>query len=90
MILLILFHLKNESPFRTDLSKRQILWKKKSGFVDSGFVKKCNELVIGYNIGRNITNDNKNAFSDHIKKCPGDKPYCKVSTFGKKVARIIS
>ena len=63
---------------------------KKSGFVDSGFMKTCNELVIGYNIGRNVTNDNKNAFSDHIKKCPGDKPYCKVSTFGKKVARIIS
>ena len=63
---------------------------KKSGFVDSGFLKTCHELVIGYNIGRNITNDNKNAFSDHIKKCPGDKPYCKVSTFVKKVARIIS
>ena len=63
---------------------------KKSGFVDSGFVKTCNELVIGYNIGRNITNDNKNAFNDHIKKCPGDKPYCKVSTYGKKVARNIS
>ena len=57
---------------------------KNSGFVNSGFVKTCNELIIGYNIGRNITNDNKNAFSDHIKKCPGDKPYCKVSTFWKK------
>ena len=43
-------------------------------------MKTCNELLIGYNIGRNVTNDNKNAFSDHIKKCPGDKPYCKVST----------
>ena len=53
---------------------------KKFDFVDSGFVKTCNEFVIGYNIGRNVTNDNKNAFSDHIKKCPGDKPYCKVST----------
>ena len=53
----------------------------KSSFVDSGFVKTYDEFVIGYNIGRNISNDNKNAFSDHIKKCPGDKPYCKVSNF---------
>ena len=32
---------------RTDQSKRHISWGKKSGFVDSGFVKTCNELVIG-------------------------------------------
>merc|ERR1711971_303262 len=41
----------------------------------------CNSIGDGelcYNIGRNVTNENKNAFSDHIKKCPGDKPYCKV------------
>ena len=28
--------------------KRQISWEKKSGFVDSGFVKTCDELVIGW------------------------------------------
>ena len=37
----------NENQFRTDQSKRHISWKKISGFVDSGFVKTCDERVIG-------------------------------------------
>ena len=37
----------NENLFRTDQSNRQISWEKKSGFVDSGFVETCDELVIG-------------------------------------------
>ena len=41
-----LFYFLNEKPFRTNQSKRQISWKK-SGFVDSGFVKTCDEFVIG-------------------------------------------
>ena len=32
---------------QTDQNKQQISWKK-SGFVDSGFVKTCDELVIGF------------------------------------------
>ena len=31
----------NRNPFRTDQNKWQISWEKKSGFVDSGFVNKC-------------------------------------------------
>ena len=42
-----LFRFLYENPFRTDQSKRQISWEKNSGFVDSGFVKTCDELVIG-------------------------------------------
>ena len=38
----------NENPFKTDQSKRQIFMEKTSGFVDSGFVKTCDELVIGF------------------------------------------
>ena len=34
---------------RTDQNKRQISWKKNSSFVDSGFVKTCDELVIERN-----------------------------------------
>ena len=38
------FWFSNENPFRTDQNKRQVSWEKKSGFVDSGFVKTCDEL----------------------------------------------
>ena len=41
-----LFRFLNENPL-TDQNKQQISWKKKSGFIDSGFVKTCDELVIG-------------------------------------------
>ena len=41
-----LFPFLCENPFRTDQSKQQISWGKNSVFVDSGFVKTCNELVI--------------------------------------------
>ena len=34
---------------RTDQNKQQISWKKNSGFVDSGFVKTCDELDIERN-----------------------------------------
>ena len=37
----------NESPFQTNQNNQQISWENKSGFVDSGFVKTCDELVIG-------------------------------------------
>ena len=40
-----LFGSLNKNPFRTDENKGQ----KKSGFIDSGFVKTCDELVIGCN-----------------------------------------
>ena len=40
------FQFLAENPFWKDQNKRQILWKN-SSFVDSGFVKICNELVIG-------------------------------------------
>ena len=36
----------NQNPFKTDQSKRQIFMEKTSGFVDLGFVKTCDELVI--------------------------------------------
>ena len=35
-----------ENFFRADQNK-QISWEKKSGFIDSEFVKTCDELVIG-------------------------------------------
>ena len=38
---------ENENTFRTDHNKPQISWEKKLGFVDSEFVKTCDELVIG-------------------------------------------
>ena len=37
----------NENLFQKDQNKQQISWGKKSGFVDLGFVKTCDELVIG-------------------------------------------
>ena len=40
-----LFWFLNANPFRKDQSKQQISWKN-SGFVDSEFVKTCDELVI--------------------------------------------
>ena len=40
-----LFSFKNENRYRTVANKRPVLWGKKSGFVDSGFVKTCDELV---------------------------------------------
>ena len=43
-----LFWFLNENPFRTDQTKQQISWKKYSGFVDSEFVKTCDELVLGF------------------------------------------
>ena len=39
-----LFQFLNENSFRTDQSK---FHGKSSGFVDSGFVKTCDELAIG-------------------------------------------
>ena len=43
-----LFWFLNENLFQRDPSKQQIsLGGKKSEFVDSGFVKTCNELVLG-------------------------------------------
>ena len=42
----MVFWFLNENPFRRDERKRQISWRK-SGLVDSGFVKTCDELVIG-------------------------------------------
>ena len=41
-----LFWFLNENSLRTDQIKLQISLKKKSGFVDSRFVKTCDELVI--------------------------------------------
>ena len=42
-----LFLFLDENPFRTGENKRQVLcWKKKSDFVDSGFVQTCDELFI--------------------------------------------
>ena len=40
-----LFWFLNANPSRTNQGKQQISWKN-SGFVDSGFVKTCGELVI--------------------------------------------
>ena len=40
-----LFWFLNENVFRTDQYKPQISWKN-SSFIDSGFVKTCDELVI--------------------------------------------
>ena len=40
------FWFLNENPFRTDQNKRKLSLKKKSGFVDTEFVKTCDELVI--------------------------------------------
>ena len=36
-----------------DQRKQQISWKKKSGLVDSGFVKTCDELDIGADFPHN-------------------------------------
>ena len=40
----------NENPFRSDQVSDRFHGEKKSGFVDSGFVKTCDELVIGQTI----------------------------------------
>ena len=42
----------------TNQRKRQISWKN-SGFVDSGFVKTCDELVIGQNEREEIDNETR-------------------------------
>ena len=47
-----LFWFLNENPLRTDQNKRQI-----SGFVDSGFVKTCAELVIEHGNSEQNGND---------------------------------
>ena len=39
----------DQNQFRTDQSKKKYHEGKKSGFVDSGFVKTCDELVIERN-----------------------------------------
>ena len=41
-----LFWFLNENPYKKDHNNWQILWGKKSHFVDSGFVKTCDELAI--------------------------------------------
>ena len=41
-----MIHILNENPFGTDHNKLQISWKNNQVFVDSEFVKTCDELVI--------------------------------------------
>ena len=46
-----LFGSLNKNPFRTDQNKGKFRGEKKLGFIDSGFVKTCDELVIEQGLG---------------------------------------
>ena len=56
--------LLNENPTRTDQNKHG---KKKSDFVDSGFVKTCDELVIGSKVfkERGLTYTSESIMDEH-------------------------